>query len=272
MKHTVYVMLAAFLTFLTPTPKASHGSEYLPVWDTRCALGTDLAEGCAAVRAREVADSTQAPWHAVGRVNIAGLKNRSHCTGTLIGPRLVATAAHCLYVRTQNRWAAPNDVHFVAGYRRGEYVAHGTARHYQVADRYDISSNAFTYDPRDDWALIELAEPLSDEIRPLKWTAFTQTGLDQKWKIVVAGYPAIRPHVLSVDRACGTPVLIEGGALLAQSCATMKGDSGGPVLLFRGGTATLIAIHSGGRATSDGKVTPISIPISAFKAAFDRAK
>jgi hypothetical protein len=45
----------------------------------------------------------------------------------------------------------------------------------------------------------------------------------------------------------------------------MKGDSGAPILLLKDGAATLIAVHSGSMVSDEGRVMPVSVPVSAFQ-------
>lgn len=65
---------------------------------------------------RQVLDSTEYPWRALGRVDRGG---EGYCTGTLIGEKLVMTAAHCVWSARQQDWHPAATLHFVAGYRRG---------------------------------------------------------------------------------------------------------------------------------------------------------
>jgi hypothetical protein len=119
------------------------------------------------------------PWQAIGRVNVADRVVRRYCTGTLVGPRLVLTAGHCLYDFRLGRWAKPAQVHFVAGLARDASAGHSTAVELIVPPDLDVASG---FDPRlviirnsdliaRDWAATAMDSRYSRATDFLKWGA-----------------------------------------------------------------------------------------------------
>ena len=263
------VAALAWLLSLGPS-RAQATGKHIPAWNTQCAIGSDIAQGCKAVRDRTIVNAARYPWAAIGRINAAGYRNRQHCTGALIGERIVLTAAHCLYDRRGKKWLRPQSIHFLAGYQRGTHVAHATAIGYTVSASHDTRSREHRYDPRQDWALIELGSPIGLQTGYLGWSALTGAGLARALreggKIALAGYPSLRKEVLSVDLECAEPRAETSGHLMVHRCAAMQGDSGAPILLMENGTATIVAVHSGGLAHA-GQVLTVSPGMAAFRQA-----
>jgi protease YdgD len=188
---------------------------------------------------RVALDRADWPWHALGRVHQG---TGGHCTGTLVAPDAVLTAAHCLYHPRTGRAFQPHELHFVAGYRRGDYLGHGRGRAVRVAPAYRHRKPPTLAQVAEDWAIILLEQPLA--IRPIPVHALPADGTVPEGRLQRAGYSQDRAHMLSIHDGCALRGALAAGRILLTDCDGTRGDSGSPLLLRQDEQVWLIGVSS----------------------------
>ncbi|WP_269581529.1 trypsin-like serine peptidase [Roseibium sp. Sym1] len=188
------------------------------------------AAAAAPVAAAElkVIDSTDAPWPSIGRVNVAGYRSTSMCTGTLIAPTLVLTAAHCLYNKKTLKPFPVDDLVFVAGVRREDYSARLEPACIFTAKDYVPRLKPKLRNVHDDVGLIVLKEPST--LTPVPALTLEEAAIltkDTRFKSV--GYRRSRRFLPTVVEACKVMGTAEDAWV--TDCASEAGASGGPLLV-----------------------------------------
>jgi len=186
-------------------------------------------------------------WEAVGRVNIAA---QTYCTGALIAPNLVLTAAHCLFDRSTGRRFSVNEIEFLAGWRNGSANAHSTMRRVIPHPKFEFNGGDSNVRVAYDVALLELNHPiLKTSVTPFQTDVRPRKGAE----VGVVSYARNRSENPSLQEVCH--VLARRSATLVLSCDVDFGASGAPVFsVAEDGTARIVSVVSAKAEVSGRKV------------------
>ncbi|MCF2904882.1 trypsin-like peptidase domain-containing protein [Octadecabacter sp. CECT 8868] len=206
-------------------------------------------------------------WEAVGRLDIDG---KGFCTGALIAPDLVLTAAHCMFDKGTGLAVDPSRVEFLAGLRGGRPEATRLVSNAVVHPSYEHSGEATPEDVRYDVALLQLSQPIrTSRVEPFEISSSLRRGTE----VGVVSYAQDRSDAPSLQEVCN--VLGQQDGVLIMDCDVDFGSSGAPIFRSEDGVPRLVSVVSAMAEIDGDKVAlgmDLAEPIAVLRLALEEGR